>query len=143
MLSGYTDLEIGKFKFVLKTQLLFRNFTESQFFIFIYFLRYIREYFDICFKEWQRYQLKPLMYIYLYLFSQTTFGENYMINFINFFIKGSMVNSAFELNTIKNSPNRLSINVEFVYSQYNGILTSQVSTEFLCSTKLLIIVISL
>ena len=66
-----------------------------------------------------------------------------MINFINFFIKGSMVNSAFELNTIKNSPNRLSINVEFVYSQYNGILTSQVSTEFLCSTKLLIIVISL
>ena len=32
-------------------------------------------------------------------------------------------------------------NVEFVHSQYSCIMTSQVSTEFLCSTKLLIIVI--
>ena len=34
-------------------------------------------------------------------------------------------------------------NVEFVHSQYSSILTSQVSTQFLCSTKLLIKVIIL
>ena len=34
-------------------------------------------------------------------------------------------------------------NVEFVHSQYSCILTSQVSIQFLCPTKLLIIVILL
>ena len=34
-------------------------------------------------------------------------------------------------------------NVEFVHSQYSCILTSQVSIQFLCPTKLLIIVIIL
>ena len=39
--------------------------------------------------------------------------------------------------------NTLDVNVEFVNSQYSCILTSQVSTYFLCPTKLSIIVIIL
>ena len=52
-----------------------------------------------------------------------------------------------DFNKIINVANRLSStiagNVEFVHSQYNCILTSQLSIHFMCPTKLLIIVIVL
>ena len=52
-----------------------------------------------------------------------------------------------DFNKIINVANRLSStiagNVEFVHSQYNCILTSQLSIQFMCPTKLLIIVIVL
>jgi len=49
---------------------------------------------------------------------------------------------------VKNTGNQIDSstidgNVEFVHSQYSCILTSQMSTQFVCPTKLLIIVIIL
>ena len=51
--------------------------------------------------------------------------------------KSSCILSCFVGHPVDSST--IDINVEFVHSQYSCILTSQVSIQFLCPTKLLII----